>query len=183
VISLSPTLSEEGYFAPTNWVQLNQDDLDLGSVGPSIVGPNELFQIGKEGVGYLLTADQLGGIGGQNFSASVCAGSYGGTAYAGSTLYVPCTNGLFALQIGSDSFSSVWATNSFNAGPPIVTGGVVWTIDIDSATLYGFSATTGTQLYSFPLGSVAHFCTPSAGDGSVFVGANDRVASFLLGSG
>ena len=50
VISLSPSLAEEGFFAPTNWVQLNQDDLDLGSVGPSIVGPGALFQIGKEGV-------------------------------------------------------------------------------------------------------------------------------------
>jgi len=67
VIKLSEALSEEGYFAPTNWAQLNADDGDLGSVGPAIVGPNELFQIGKEGVGYLLNANQLGGVGGQTF--------------------------------------------------------------------------------------------------------------------
>ena len=65
VIKLSPTLTEEGYFAPTNWSVLNQNDADVGSLGPAIVGPNLLFQIGKEGVGYILNASQLGGIGGQ----------------------------------------------------------------------------------------------------------------------
>jgi len=183
VISLSPSLSEEGFFAPNNWAQLNQADADLGSVGPSIVGPGTLFQIGKEGVGYLLNAGHLGGIGGQLFSASVCSGSYGGTAYAAPLLYVPCTNGLFALRIGNGSFSMVWHTNSFDAGPPIATGDVVWSVDISSSTLYGLSAATGDQLYSFPLGGVVHFCTPSAGDGRVFVTANDHVISFLLGSG
>jgi hypothetical protein len=183
VISLSPSLAEEGFFAPTNWVQLNQDDLDLGSVGPSIVGPGALFQIGKEGVGYLVNASQLGGIGGELFSGDVCSGSYGGTAYAAPLLYVPCSNGLFALQIGSGSFSAAWHTTSFNAGPPIVTDGIVWSVDISSSTLYGFSAATGDQLYSFPLGGVVHFCTPSAGDGRVFVETNDGIAAFLLGSG
>jgi outer membrane protein assembly factor BamB len=183
VISLSPSVSEEGFFAPTNWAQLNQDDTDLGSVGPAIVGPGTLFQIGKEGVGYLLNASQLGGIGGQLFSASVCNGSYGGTAYAASLLYVPCSNGLFSLRIRSGSFSTVWHTNIFNAGPPIVTGSVVWSIDTSSSTLYGFSSATGHQLYSFSLGGVVHFCTPSAGDEHVFVGANDRVVAFLLSSG
>jgi outer membrane protein assembly factor BamB len=183
VISLSPSLSEQGYFAPTNWAQLNQGDADVGSVGPSIVGPDTLFQIGKEGVGYLLNASYLGGIGGQLFSAGVCNGSFGGTAYTAPLLFVPCTNGLFAVRIGSGSFSAAWHTNSFDAGPPIATGGVVWSVDISSSTLYGFSAVTGHPLYSFSLGGVVHFCTPSAGDGHVFVGANDQVVAFLLGSG
>jgi outer membrane protein assembly factor BamB len=183
VISLSPSLSEEGFFAPSNWVQLNQDDTDLGSVGPSIVGPGTLFQIGKAGVGYLLDANQLGGIGGQQFSANVCNGSYGGTAYVQTTLYVPCSNGLFALSIGTGSFNTAWHTNNFDAGPPIVTGGVVWSIDLSSSTLYGFSAATGHQSYSFSLGSVVHFCTPSAGDGRIFVAADDHVLAFLLGAG
>ena len=80
VIKLSPSLSEEGYFAPTNWLQLNQNDGDLGSLAPAIVGPNLLFQIGKPGVGYLLNASQLGGIGGQIFAANVCNETFGGTA-------------------------------------------------------------------------------------------------------
>jgi outer membrane protein assembly factor BamB len=181
VIRLSPALSAEGYFAPTNWAQLNQADKDLGTVGPAIIGANTLFQIGKEGVGYILDAGQLGGVGGQTFSANVCSGSYGGTAYSGPYLFVPCTNGLVELQISNGSFTTSWRTASFNAGPPIVTGGMVWTVDISSATLLGYSVSTGHQAYSFPLGSVVHFCGPAAGDGRVFVAAGSRIVSFVLG--
>jgi PQQ-like domain len=182
VVGLSPTLSELGYFAPTNWAQLNEEDADLGSAGPSIVGPDTLFQIGKEGMGYLLSTSRLGGIGGQLFTANVCSGSFGGNAYAAPMLYVPCTDGLFALRVGAGSFSEAWVTSSFYAGPPIVTGGVVWVVDVSSATLYGYGAASGAKGYSFPLGSVAHFCTPSAGDGRVFVGANLHVVAFVLGA-
>ena len=56
-------------------------------------------------------------------------------------------------------------------------------MDISSATLYGFSVSDGRAVYSFPLGIVVHFCTPSAGDGRVFVGEGDTVAAFALGPG
>jgi outer membrane protein assembly factor BamB len=181
VIKLSSTLSEVGYFAPTNWAQLNQDDGDLGSVGPAIVGPNLLFQIGKEGVGYLLDANQLGGVGGQTFSASVCGGSFGGTAFSAPYLFVPCTNGLFELQVANGAFTTSWHISGFNSGPPIVTGGVVWTVDAATATLLGYSVSAGHQVYSFPLGSLVHFCGPAAGDGRVFVATGSGVMSFLLG--
>jgi len=181
VIKLSSTLSEEGYFAPTDWAQLNADDGDLGSVGPAIVGPNLLFQIGKEGVGYLLDANQLGDVGGQEFSASVCGSSFGGTAFSNPYIFVPCTNGLFELQLANGNFTTAWHTSGFNAGPPIVTGGVVWTVDTASATLLGYSVSSGHQVYSFQLGSVVHFCGPAAGDGRVFVATNSGVMSFVLG--
>ena len=181
VISLSPSLGETGYFAPENWAQLNRDDADLGSAGPSLVGAGTLFQVGKEGVGYLLDSSRLGGIGGETFSAPVCGGSYGGAAFANSTVFVPCTNGVFALRIDGQSFSLSWHSGSFDSGPPIVTGGVVWSVDVSSSTLNGFSASDGRQLYSFHLGSVVHFCTPSAGDGRLFVASGDTIQAFSLG--
>jgi hypothetical protein len=182
VIALSPSLSETGYFAPTNWAKLNDDDADLGSVGPAIVGPDTVFQIGKEGVGYLLNATDLGGIGKQLFSANVCDESFGGTAYSQPLLFVPCTNGLFELRVSSDSFSTVWHSQGFDAGPPIVTGGVVWTVDTSTGTLYGLSVASGNQVYEFPLGSVVHFCTPSSGDGRLFVSGDDEILAFSLGA-
>jgi len=181
VIKLSPTLTEEGYFAPTNWLQLNQDDGDLGSLAPAIVGPNLLFQIGKQGVGYLLNASQLGGIGGQLFSANVCDESFGGTAFVAPDLWVPCINGLFELQVANGAFTTKLQMSGLNAGPPTVTGGVVWTVDDNSATLYGFSTSTGHQAYTFHLGSVEHFTSPAAGDGQLFVAADNVVMSFVLG--
>ncbi len=181
VIRLSPSLSVEGYFAPTNWAALSQSDTDLGSVGPAFVGPNLLFQIGKEGVGYLLNASRLGGVGGQTFAGSVCGGgSFGGTAYSSPYVFVPCRDGLVALQVAGGSFTTAWRTSSFNAGPPIVTGGVVWTADTTSSTLLGYNVSTGRQAYSFPLGSVVHFCGPAAGYGHVFVASGSEVESFVL---
>ncbi|HLQ03927.1 MAG TPA: PQQ-binding-like beta-propeller repeat protein, partial [Nitrososphaerales archaeon] len=94
VIRLSPSLQLLDWFAPSNWVALNNGDTDIGSVGPSLLGPDLLFQIGKDGLGYLLNESRLGGVGGQLFTSRVCGSAYGGNAYAPPYLYVPCTDGL-----------------------------------------------------------------------------------------
>jgi outer membrane protein assembly factor BamB len=181
VVRLSPSLSVEGFFAPTNWAQLSATDTDIGSVGPAFVGPNLLFQIGKEGVGYLLDSNKLGGVGGQTFSARVCSGAFGGTAFSSSTIFVPCTDGLVALRVANGSFTTAWRISGSEAGPPAVTGGVVWTVNRSSSTLLGYSVTTGHQVYSFPLGNMVRFTGPTAGDGRVFVAGMNKVMSFLLG--
>jgi outer membrane protein assembly factor BamB len=181
VIELSPTLQELGFFAPTDWLQLNKGDTDLGSLGPMLIGHGELFQIGKEGVGYLVNMTNLGGIGGQLFSGQVCSSSFGGAAAAGSLLFVPCTDGLVALNASSRSFSVIWRHSGYPSGPPIVTGGVVWALDTSSGSLHGYQAQTGSQLFSFQTSHVTRFATPSVGEGRVFVAAGDEVFSFQIG--
>jgi outer membrane protein assembly factor BamB len=181
ILKLSPKLSEEQYFAPTNWAIMNQDDADIDSVGPAIVGPNLIFQIGKPGVGYLLNSSDLGGIGGQIFDSSVCDEAFGGTAFSSPNIFVPCINGLFVLRVANDTFSTALVVGGFDAGPPIVTDGVVWTVDTNTGTLYGLSASDGHQDYTFSLGAVERFISPSAGDGQLFVPATNVVESFVLG--
>jgi outer membrane protein assembly factor BamB len=181
VIELSPTLVQVGYFAPTNWIQLNEGDTDLGSVGPLLLGNGDIFQIGKQGVWYLLNATNLGGIGGELYSGQVCSSVFGGTAAAGSMVFVPCTNGLFALSLSGGSFQTAWRSPGFSAGPPIVTGGTVWTLDTSVGTLYGYTVTTGGELYSFNVGEATRFTTPSFGDGRVYLAAGSEVFAFLLG--
>jgi outer membrane protein assembly factor BamB len=170
VIKLSPNLTKIGYFAPDNWRELNSGDVDLGSVGPAVLGDQLIFQGGKEGVGYLLDAGHLGGIGGQVYSSSVCAGVYGGTAHTSDQILVPCTDGLFALTLdpSSRSFAPAWHSESFAAGPPIVAGGLVWTIDIDEGTLLGFGESSGTEMTRTDLGTVSHFASPASAMGCVF---------------
>ena len=180
VVELSPSLQPLGYFAPTDWLQLNQGDTDLGSVGPAFVGQSVLFQIGKEGVGYLLNPADLGGIGGQEFSKQVCSSAFGGTAVSGSTVFVPCTDGIFALLVSSNSFQIVWKDSGFPAGPPIVTGNVVWALDTSSGALNGYNASTGATLFTFNVGGATRFTTPSVGDGSMFVAAGEYLYSFQL---
>ena len=79
VVELSPTLHRLGYWAPSNWVQLNDDDWDLGSGGPiSVPGTSLLFVAGKPSssgdFGYLMREGHLGGIGHGAFTGRVCSG-------------------------------------------------------------------------------------------------------------
>ena len=181
VIELSPALSEIGYFAPSNWAALNAGDADLGSVGPALLAGGQIFQIGKEGVGYLLDAGDLGGIGGQVFAGQVCSSAFGGVAYAGGVVFVPCTDGLYALTVTPDSFSPLWSSASFAAGPPVVTGDVVWALDTSNGTLHGYAAGSGSVLFTFSTGGVTRFTTPSVGEGRILVAAGKEVFAFSFG--
>ena len=180
VIELSPSLTVVNYFAPTNWAQLNSGDIDLGSVAPTILPNGDILQIGKEGVGYLLSGTNLGGVGGQLFNESICGGGYGGTATVGQSVLVPCDDGLVKIDIGTSNFSVAWNGSGFDSGSPIVTGDVVWAVNISTADLLGFDLSTGEPLYSFALGSVDHFITPGAAPGAVFIGAGSHLYSFAL---
>ena len=179
VFKLSQTLTISDYFAPSNWASLNSTDTDLGSVGPTLLGNNLLFQVGKEGVGYLLSTTNMGGSNHMTplFSAQVCNATsdaaFGGVAYAAPYLYVPCSDHLEALLVntgGSPSFTSAWHGPAGSIGPPIVAGGLVWSIDWNATTLFGLYATTGQQRVSITLpGTPTHFATATSGDGKIFV--------------
>lgn len=188
VIRLSPTLQVVDYFAPKNWAELNLEDLDLGSAGPIILNRNTVFQVGKEGVGYLLQMDHLGGIGGEEYLGSVCSsGAYGGVAYAMPYLYVPCVqDGIIALNVTlgtSPSFSQVWKSASFFAGAPIVADGAVWTIDIvglgQNGILYAFNPMSGAVLFNATIGSVGHFVTPAAYQNLIVTAGNNSIEAFV----
>jgi hypothetical protein len=181
VIHLSPTLAVLDYFAPSNWAQLNAGDTDLGSVAPTILPNRNVFEIGKDGIGYLLGESNLGGIGGQLYAANLCAGAYGGTARVGQVILVPCTDGIVNVVAGTSNLTASWRTSSFEAGSPIVTGDVLWAENTSTADLLGFNLTTGQEVFSFPLGSVDHFCTPAAAPGAMFAAGGDRLYGFSLG--
>jgi hypothetical protein len=177
VIKLSPKLKQTDFYRASNSPQLNQTDTDLGSVGPTLLGGGRMFVIGKEGLGLILSTTRLGGTGGQLFSQSVCgSGAFGGLAYLAPLVYVPCTDGLHAVRVNGNSFSPAWQQGS-SAGPPIVAGGVVWSID-NGGTLHGYAAGSGNPVASVDLGSVTHFPTPAAGGGRLFAPADNQVVAF-----
>lgn len=177
VIRLSRKLKQTDFYRASNSPQLNQSDTDLGSVGPTLLGANRMFVIGKEGLGLVVSTTHLGGTGGQLFAQSVCGGgAFGGLAYLAPFVYVPCTDGLHALRISGNTFISAWHAGS-SAGPPIVSGGVVWTID-SGAKLHGYAPDSGAPLITVDLASVTHFPTPAAGGGRLFAPADTRVVAF-----
>lgn len=181
VIRLTPQLKQRDWFAPSNWLELNADDLDLASSTPALLDDGLIFQIGKEGVGYLLEADDLGHIGGQVFHAQVCSGGYGGSAYSAPWLYVSCSNGLTALKIGpGDKFTVEWRQVGGMVGTPVIAGGAVWTLGINNAVLYALSPATGKVLYQLSVGEVMHFASPSALGGLVYAPAGRHIVSVAI---
>jgi outer membrane protein assembly factor BamB len=184
VIKLSSRLEKLDYFAPVNWSQLNAGDVDLGSTGPTQLGFGLLFQIGKEGVGYILNSTNLGGIGGQLYSANVGGSAFGGTAYSAPYILVPCTDKLIALKLSisgkAASFSTAWVTDGFYAGPPIIAGGCVWTVDINSGVLHAYAMNIGNEVFAYPLGTVTHFTTPMSSGDMLYVPAGKQIIAFKM---
>jgi outer membrane protein assembly factor BamB len=183
VIKLSPDLKPLDWFAPTDWIQLNDADSDLGSTGPLLLGSNFIFQIGKDGIGYLLNARKLGGVGGELLSAQVCDGAYGGLAYASPYVFIPCTDGLVALQVDLGSKPSVrvlWRGRSFVPGPPVVAGHAVWTLDVNNGVIDAFDISNGHMLFQDHIGRVTHFTSLAIGKGEVIGSGNRQVLAFSL---
>jgi outer membrane protein assembly factor BamB len=184
VVKLSWDLGTvESYFAPSNWRSLNATDTDLGSVGATLLpSMGVVVAIGKEGVAYLLKTDQLGGIGGEVASRRVCSGAWGGTAWSGSTVFIPCADGLVALSVTPTTIGVLWKAGHPILGSPIVAAGVVWGIEPSSGTLCALDLTSGQVLYSTHLGGATHFTTPAATEGYVVVPAGSKVAAISTGA-
>ena len=102
VIKLDSNLSVLDHWAPSDWASLDSSDADLGSSMPVLLPGGLVFEIGKAGVGYLLSASSLGGTGAAPvYQASVCGGSFGGGIYVNGVIYVTCSNGMHALSLNT----------------------------------------------------------------------------------
>jgi outer membrane protein assembly factor BamB len=178
VVRLSPDLHQLDSFTPTDSPRLNENDLDLGSTSPLQVGGGLVFQVGKAGVGYLLRADHLGGVGGQAYSAQVCKGVLGATTFSAPLIFVPCEDGLVALRLATGarpSFSEAWRVSTVSAGPAIVAGGALWALDRDTGDLVALDLTSGALRARTHVGRSNDFATPASGGGQLYVGAGGQL--------
>ncbi len=164
-------------YSPDTWRTDNRDDLDLGSQGPTVVG-NRVFIAGKSGTAYVLDRNQLGGIGGELSQRSLCR-SFGGTAVAGSTVYVPCTDGIRAVRINADaSMTVLWHAQSSITGSPVLGGGRLWAIDSANGQLYSLDPATGAVRAQVAVGAVNRFATPMLVQRSIVLGTLNGVVAF-----
>jgi len=182
VIKFSPTLGILGSFYPTNWESLNASDADLGSTGPLQLADGYVFQVGKTGVGFVVSEAALnaGPMQTAVFSGTACpggAGAFGGDAFDGVQIYVPCTNGVEALTYDHSThhFAMSWhAAGIYD--PPIVAGGYVW-VDANG-NLYGLNPGNGQVAFQVALSaSSSHFGTPAAIGDQIFVPASSTLVA------
>jgi outer membrane protein assembly factor BamB len=182
VTALTPRLTVTGIFAPTNWRGLSAGDTDLGSESPALLSDGRILQVGKAGVGYLLDAGHLGGVGGELTQGRVCPassdGAYGGPAVLGSVVYVPCSAGLAAVDTAGGNIAVRWRGPGGAAGSPVLGGGAVWVANPTSGLLYELNPQTGAVRQRISLGgALPHFVSPSLSGGLVLVGTTTGVTA------
>ncbi|HEX4280980.1 MAG TPA: PQQ-binding-like beta-propeller repeat protein [Solirubrobacteraceae bacterium] len=185
VLKLDSSMTLLDHWAPSNWQSLDSGDVDLGSSAPALLPNGLVFEIGKQGLGYLLSASHLGGTGASPaYQGQVCSGSWGGAIYYNGIIYVTCSSGLRALALNATapSFSAVgaWQVNSAINGPPIVAGGLVWATDWNSGTLYGLNPQTGQAVVKQTTPAMEHFTTPAASDGKLFLATGSTVEAYTI---
>jgi outer membrane protein assembly factor BamB len=189
VLELSSSLRLLQYFAPSSWPENNAADLDM-STAPMLLPSGQVVLAGKSRIVYLLNEAHLGGIGGQEATLSgrmqsadvgtVCANDIdGGAATSGMTVYLPCMSGIVAVRATASppALHVLWSSGA-GGGPPIIAGGLVWTIG-QNGVLYGLDAATGKVRQQVTIGVPAnHFPTPSVGDGLLLAPCAVNVAAF-----
>ena len=179
VLRLSSTLQLEDGFAPVNWRQENDTDADLGSTGPILLSHGWIYADGKSGLGYVLKASHLGGVGGQTSVVSLCR-AFGGDAAIGSQVFVPCTSGLRSITISSTGRITLgWHASGSLQGSPVVGGHTVYSLDTQGV-LFALNSSSGATRASIALGSCTRFATPTISGRMIFVGTYSGIVAVTI---
>jgi hypothetical protein len=180
VIRLAPDLhrsaSTRDAFAPRDWRDLDERDLDLGGANPMPVelhGRRLIVALGKDGKAYLLDRENLGGMGGaldvarvarrsiRTGPASFAAQDGAFVVFQGEGAACPGgarIDGLIALKVGAAArggISTAWCAEVDGAGSPITTTSdgsadrIVWIAGAEGDDrLHGFRADNGQPVFT-----------------------------------
>lgn len=177
VIGFSPgpifTQNNGNFWAPKNWKQLDDGDVDMSGTGPIVFGlagatPSTIVAaFGKDKNAYLLDAGNLGGIADAVVQKQVSNNEIIGSATAyqttGGTFIAvkgQCTNGngnLIGLKIGAAAPPTIdisWCGDQGGSGTPMSTtsdgknDAIVWAVGSEGDNrLHGFDGATGKVVF------------------------------------
>ena len=197
------------WFTPYNYQYLSQHDLDLANgvvILPDQPGPypHELVAVGKQGTIYLLNRDNMGKLcstctaGDTQIVEEIPLGSHGNTTpvYWNNTLYFSAaSNPVTAYTLNNGALViPASAQSAALPGPShaVITAsgnshGILWVIN-GGKTLFAMDAIRLSTLYNSDqaangrdaLPPLAHFATPIAADGKVFVGTQNSLIVYGL---
>ena len=175
---LAHLIDPHAFFAPSNWKQLDDGDLDLGGVTPlPLTLPGDpkplLLALGKDGMAYLLDRTNLGGLGNALAVHPAARGAIITAAAAyplGNAVLVAfqargalCPNGAYVSGIGAlavtaevnNRLHAAWCARLDGGGVPIVTttngssDPIVWAVGAEGDDrLHGFRGDTGEEMYT-----------------------------------
>jgi len=195
------------YWAPTNWIALDNGDIDLGGSGALIVDvpgatPSKLVvSLGKDGNAYLLNRTNLGGVSVPvaqahvSSSAIIQAAATYRTALGTYVVFCGNSTQLSAFRIGATSpptVTSVWTVSQSGRGSPFVTStdgtnnAIVWGIGSEGdQRLHGFNGDTGAVVFSGGganelMAGTRRFNTGIAARGRIYLANDSRVSAFTV---
>jgi hypothetical protein len=195
------------YWAPTNWVSLDNSDTDLGGSGPVLVDvpgatPSKLVAaFGKDGNVYLLNRTNLGGISRplaqlHVASSAIIQASAAYQTSQGTYLVLAASGNLYALKIVASSpptLQLAWSKSQGGGrGSPFVTSTdgtnnvIVWSVGAEGdQRLHGFDADTGANVFtgggaSELMTGTRRFNTAIAARGRIYVANDSRVFAFSV---
>jgi outer membrane protein assembly factor BamB len=203
------TGSPDDYWAPMNWMQLDAGDEDLGASGPIVFDlpgstPSEMIlALGKDGHGYLMDRNHLGGIVAPVAEVMAVTGAIMGGANLYTTdqgvfvaLRGACANGagnLAAVRIlpgAPPTMTAAWCANQHGLGSPITTTSdgthdvIVWATGATGDNrLHAFDGRTGAIVFDGGgagdvMAYTPQWTTPIAAKGRIFVGSSGQVYAF-----
>jgi len=205
IFSGSPT----DYWVPTDWLQLDGGDTDLGGSGPLLVDvpgatpSNLVVQLGKDGKAYLLNRGNLGGI-----TAPVASSQVSGSAIIQAAATYRTNQGTYVVFRANGSMLSAfritatnppaitsgWSVSQNGCGSPFVTSTdgtnnmIVWVVGTggDDQRLHGYDGDTGAVVYArggandLMAGTHSYSTTGIAARGRIYIGTDNKVYAFAV---
>ena len=196
------------YWAPTNWLSLDNGDTDLGGVSATIIDvpgatPSQLvLALGKDRNAYLLNRNNLGGI-----TAPVTQANVSGTSLRGTSAVTYRTgqgtyfafhddgNAVTAYRITAANppgIVSAWSMGQSGRGSPWVTttdgtnNTIVWVAGVaGDQRLHGYNADTGAVVYTGGganelMAGTRQWNTGIVARGRIYFAADNKVYAFKL---
>src|SRR5882724_28509 len=208
-LQAGPTWSGQptDYWAPSNWLSLDNSDTDLGGVSATVIDvpgatPSQfVLALGKDSNAYLLNRNNLGGI-----TAPVAQANVSGTNRGTSAVTYHTSQGTYfgfhndagaisAYKVTATSPPTIifaWSQTQNGRGSPWVTttdgtnNAIVWVAGVaGDQRLHGYDGDTGTVIYAGGGSNelrtgTRQWDTGIAAGGRIYFGADNKVYAFKL---
>jgi hypothetical protein len=200
------------YWAPTNWLSLDNSDTDLGGVSATVMDvsgatPSQVvLALGKDGNAYLVNRNNLGGITAAVAQFNMVSGATNrGTS---AVTYHTSQGTYFAFHDDGNAISaykvtatnppmivSGWSVGQSGRGSPWVTttdgtnNFIVWVAGVaGDQRLHAYNADTGAVIYAGGganelMSGTRQWNTGIVARGRIYFGADSRIYAFMLPTG
>jgi outer membrane protein assembly factor BamB len=95
--------------------------------------------------------------------------TFGGAATVGSTMFIPCTNGVLQITVDtSGQMHQGWQASGNIVGSPVVGGHTLYSLS--NGMIYALNIDTGQVVTSTNVGQTNRFATPTISGTTIFIG-------------